>query len=208
MVIHYGRSGDEAAALAEEVGAAGTVQGDLAAARRDGRPVRARGARWRAGRSTGWSTPRRCSSSTGPRRSTLALAARLYAVNCTAPVLLAQALAAQGAGGAVVNLLDQKVANPNPDFFSYTLSQGGAGGGDGDDGAGVRAARAGQRGGAGADAAERRPERGASSTAVARDEPAAAAGRGGSGGGRGGVSARGARASPGRRCSSIAGSGS
>jgi NAD(P)-dependent dehydrogenase (short-subunit alcohol dehydrogenase family) len=47
--------------------------------------------------------------------------------NTAAPVLLAQALAAhleqRDAQGAVVNLLDQKLWNPNPDFFSYTLSK-------------------------------------------------------------------------------------
>ncbi len=54
--------------------------------------------------------------------------------NTGAPVLLAQALhkhvsaraAASGAGsprGVVVNLLDQKLWNPNPDFLSYTLSK-------------------------------------------------------------------------------------
>ena len=47
--------------------------------------------------------------------------------NAAAPVLLAQALAAhlqeRGAGGAVVNLLDQKLWNPNPDFLSYTMSK-------------------------------------------------------------------------------------
>ena len=32
-------------------------------------------------------------------------------------------MAAQGREGAVVNLLDQKLANPNPDYFSYTLSK-------------------------------------------------------------------------------------
>lgn len=47
--------------------------------------------------------------------------------NTGAPILLAQALhshlQARGAGGAVVNLLDQKLWNLNPDFFSYTLSK-------------------------------------------------------------------------------------
>jgi NAD(P)-dependent dehydrogenase (short-subunit alcohol dehydrogenase family) len=47
--------------------------------------------------------------------------------NTAAPVLLAQALAAhlqqRGGDGCVVNLLDQKLWNPNPDFFSYTLSK-------------------------------------------------------------------------------------
>jgi NAD(P)-dependent dehydrogenase (short-subunit alcohol dehydrogenase family) len=49
------------------------------------------------------------------------------ATNTAAPVLLAQALAQhvqqRGGSGAVVNLLDQKLWNPNPDFFSYTLSK-------------------------------------------------------------------------------------
>jgi NAD(P)-dependent dehydrogenase (short-subunit alcohol dehydrogenase family) len=48
-------------------------------------------------------------------------------VNVSAPILLAQALATQlPAGpspGVVVNLLDQKLWNPNPDYLSYTLSK-------------------------------------------------------------------------------------
>ncbi|NDC61775.1 MAG: SDR family oxidoreductase [Betaproteobacteria bacterium] len=51
-------------------------------------------------------------------------------VNLTAPVMLAQALSqhlrsrgAAPASGVVVNLLDQKLWNPNPDFLSYTLSK-------------------------------------------------------------------------------------
>ena len=47
--------------------------------------------------------------------------------NTGAPVLLAQALhahvTARQGSGAVVNLLDQKLWNQNPDFFSYTLSK-------------------------------------------------------------------------------------
>jgi NAD(P)-dependent dehydrogenase (short-subunit alcohol dehydrogenase family) len=47
--------------------------------------------------------------------------------NTAAPVLLAQALhehlEGRDAHGAVVNLLDQKLWNQNPDFFSYTLSK-------------------------------------------------------------------------------------
>ena len=56
--------------------------------------------------------------------------------NTAAPILLAQALAAQvarqpalsmaSAGTVtpcVVNLLDQKLSNPNPDYFSYTLTK-------------------------------------------------------------------------------------
>lgn len=49
--------------------------------------------------------------------------------NTGAPILLAQALHVHllatddGREGAVVNLLDQKLWNQNPDFFSYTLSK-------------------------------------------------------------------------------------
>ena len=55
---------------------------------------------------------------------------RHWRTNTAAPVLLAQALAehlaardARAASGCVVNLLDQKLFNPNPDFLSYTLSK-------------------------------------------------------------------------------------
>ncbi len=50
---------------------------------------------------------------------------RHMAVNLTAPVLLICAMADQPDFelGAVVNLLDQKLANLNPDFFSYTCSK-------------------------------------------------------------------------------------
>ncbi|HEX8302574.1 SDR family oxidoreductase [Sphingomonas sp.] len=46
-------------------------------------------------------------------------------INLGAPIALASALAAQEDldEGAVVNLLDQKVANLNPDFLTYTLSK-------------------------------------------------------------------------------------
>lgn len=48
------------------------------------------------------------------------------AVNLRAPMLLAQALARQlpdGETGVVVNLLDQKLWNLNPDFLTYSLSK-------------------------------------------------------------------------------------
>jgi NAD(P)-dependent dehydrogenase (short-subunit alcohol dehydrogenase family) len=54
-----------------------------------------------------------------------ALLGRLVPVNLAAPVALVEAMAAQDdvADGAVVNILDQKVANLNPDFLSYTLTK-------------------------------------------------------------------------------------
>ncbi len=48
--------------------------------------------------------------------------------NLAAPVLLAQALhelTPEGSQSVVINLLDQKLFNPNPDFLSYTLSKAG-----------------------------------------------------------------------------------
>jgi NAD(P)-dependent dehydrogenase (short-subunit alcohol dehydrogenase family) len=54
---------------------------------------------------------------------------RMWRANTAPAVLLARALhralqdGVQGAQGVVVNLLDQKLWNPNPDYFSYTLSK-------------------------------------------------------------------------------------
>jgi NAD(P)-dependent dehydrogenase (short-subunit alcohol dehydrogenase family) len=55
-----------------------------------------------------------------------ALLATHMQANVAAPVLLAQALHAAtpaGSQAAVINLLDQKLYNLNPDFLSYTLSK-------------------------------------------------------------------------------------
>lgn len=52
---------------------------------------------------------------------------RHWRANTAPAVLLAQGLhahlQARGAQGCLVNLLDQKLGNPNPDYFSYTLSK-------------------------------------------------------------------------------------
>ncbi len=53
------------------------------------------------------------------------------AVNLRAPMLLSQAFAAclpEGEDGVILNILDQKLNNPNPDFLSYTLSKCGLAG--------------------------------------------------------------------------------
>jgi NAD(P)-dependent dehydrogenase (short-subunit alcohol dehydrogenase family) len=60
-----------------------------------------------------------------------ALLESLLRSNTAAPIALAQALAAQVPAQAaharvtpcVVNILDQKLHNPNPDYFSYTLTK-------------------------------------------------------------------------------------
>ncbi|MBN9318898.1 MAG: SDR family oxidoreductase [Caulobacterales bacterium] len=49
-------------------------------------------------------------------------------VNLRAPVMLAQAMAAQlpaDREGLVVNIVDQRVLRPNPQFFTYSLSKAG-----------------------------------------------------------------------------------
>ncbi|WP_313454075.1 SDR family oxidoreductase [Brevundimonas sp.] len=43
--------------------------------------------------------------------------------NLRAPIVLAEAFAAQASEGAIVNLLDQKVLKPDPRFFTYSLSR-------------------------------------------------------------------------------------
>ena len=119
VVIHYGASRDEAEALAKEL--RGTaVQGDLA----DPGGIADLFDRARAGEPIN-ALVNSASAFEFDAAGAIdpVLAARLYAINCTAPSMLAAALAGQGGEGAVINLLDQKLANPNPDFFSYTLSK-------------------------------------------------------------------------------------
>lgn len=51
---------------------------------------------------------------------------RHMTVNLATPLFLAKAFAAQapeGADASIVNVLDQRVLNPNPRFFSYTLAK-------------------------------------------------------------------------------------
>ncbi|HEX8484656.1 SDR family oxidoreductase [Sphingomonas sp.] len=123
VVIHYGVSAAEAQALAVEVGAVGTVSGDLAdsgamdALFADARAI--------AGPIDGLVNSASAFSFDTPPRSDPALLARLYAINCAAPALLTDALVRQDdvGEGAVVNLLDQKLANLNPDFFAYTCAK-------------------------------------------------------------------------------------
>jgi NAD(P)-dependent dehydrogenase (short-subunit alcohol dehydrogenase family) len=62
-----------------------------------------------------------------PATFSVAAMEKHWRANTAPAVLLAQALHAHLAGctevGCVVNLLDQKLWNPNPDYFSYTLSK-------------------------------------------------------------------------------------
>lgn len=123
VVIHHASSHREAGALAIESGAAGIVQGDLAdSGAIDALFERARGV---AGPVDGLVNSASAFAFDTPPHSDAALMARLYAINGAAPALLTDALARQGdiADGMVVNLLDQKLANLNPDFFAYTCAK-------------------------------------------------------------------------------------
>lgn len=122
-VIHYRGSRDAAESLAREVGGV-ALDGDLA----ETAAIPALFARARA--AAGGTVHGLVNSASAflfdtPGAIDPVLAARLHAVNCIAPAMLAAALAGQDdlADGAVVNLLDQKLANPNPDFFSYSLTK-------------------------------------------------------------------------------------
>jgi len=128
VVVHQGHSPGEAAALVDEIvatgGHAAAVEGDLGDLGAIGDLfAAARGAI--GGAIDGLVN---CASKfefDRPPAVDPVLFAELAAINCGAPVLLASALASQEdvRDGAIVNLLDQKVANLNPDFFSYSCGK-------------------------------------------------------------------------------------
>ena len=128
VLIHCNESGDAARALAQEVGNAHVVEADL------GRPDIAE----RISAALSGLPPPALLVNNGSRFSYDAFDqftidgwnAHLD-TNLRAPALLTQAFARhvpKGAGGLVVNLLDAKLAQPNPDFFTYTISKMGLAG--------------------------------------------------------------------------------
>jgi NAD(P)-dependent dehydrogenase (short-subunit alcohol dehydrogenase family) len=125
VLIHYRRSKAEAEALAAETGNASTVEADLAdpaaagaiMAALDGLPpprLLVNNASLFAHDDIGDFTP-------------ASWAAHLD-VNLRAPALLSRAFADRAGAGLIVNMLDAKLAAPNPDFFSYTISKFGLAG--------------------------------------------------------------------------------
>lgn len=124
VVLHYGTSQAAAGALAAELPSSETVQCDLA----DSAAALAM-VEGLAERLDDW---RVLINSAGLFASddgdTLDLAAneRMMAVNARTPAAMAQrffALARARGGRRVIQITDQKLANPNPDFFSYTMSK-------------------------------------------------------------------------------------
>lgn len=124
VVIHFGTSAEEAEQLAGSMPSAETIQCDLAepdeitAMASD---LANRLADWRVLiNSAGIFEP---DDSTGLDPLTNI---RAMEVNARGPAILAQAFLfhARASGGRrVIQITDQKIANPNPDFFSYTMSK-------------------------------------------------------------------------------------
>ena len=124
VVLHCHQSVDEAVALAGRIGALGVVPGDLANA--DTVDALFARAREMAGALIdGLVNSASEFSFDRPPDVSLDLLRRLHSLNAAAPVLLACALALQEdvMDGAIVNLLDQKLVNPNPDFFAYSMAK-------------------------------------------------------------------------------------
>lgn len=128
LLIHCRRSTDEAEALARELGNSAIVSADLAspdvaakvmAKALDGLPP----ARLLVNNASLFAYD-------GADDFTVESWEAHLQANLRGPALLSQAFAAraQEGGGLIVNLLDAKLAQPNPDFFSYTISKFGLAG--------------------------------------------------------------------------------
>lgn len=124
VVIHHGRSEEEAKALAASLPSASVAACDLA-----DRDAPLRMIEQLAGTLEDWRVIVNCA---GVFRLDTASALdpdvfdEAMAVNAAAPARMAQAFLshARAKGGRrVIQVTDQKIANPNPDFFSYTMSK-------------------------------------------------------------------------------------
>lgn len=124
VVIHCHRSKTEADALAREIGEAAVISGDLAdlgqlerlydeAARPFGPPdILVNNASVFLDDHAGSLVPEQIETQ--------------FAINLHAPLLLAQAFARTlpaDRAGAIVNIIDQRVLRPNPQYFSYSLTK-------------------------------------------------------------------------------------
>ncbi len=124
VVVHYGRSSTEAEALAARLPSAETISCDLADTEAAAAMISALAARL-----DDWRVLVNCASvfeMDHVRGLDPAVSERAMAINACAPALMAQRFLAESrarGGRRVIHVLDQKIANPNPDFFSYTMSK-------------------------------------------------------------------------------------
>jgi NAD(P)-dependent dehydrogenase (short-subunit alcohol dehydrogenase family) len=125
LLIHCNRSADEGEALASELGNAKVVRAELAdpgaaeaiIAALDGLPP----ARLLVNNASRFEFD-------SAREFTLDQWNAHLDVNLRAPALLCRAFARSCGRGLIVNMLDAKLAQPNPDFFTYTVSKFGMAG--------------------------------------------------------------------------------
>ena len=124
VVIHCNRSLAEGEALAAELPSAEAVRCDLA----DGDAALAM-IEGLAERLEDWRALVNSASVFRPdsvARLDVGINWEALQVNAATPAMMAQAylrLARSNAGRRVIQVTDQKLANPNPDFFSYTMSK-------------------------------------------------------------------------------------
>ena len=124
VVIHYGTSAAAAEGLAADLPSAQTVQCDLADSAAAAAMIESLAAQL-----ADWRVLINCAAIFAPddvTRLDLETNRQTMQVNARAPALMAQtflALARAEGGRRVIQFTDQKVRNPNPDFFSYTMSK-------------------------------------------------------------------------------------
>ncbi|MEL7683850.1 SDR family oxidoreductase [Citromicrobium bathyomarinum] len=124
VVIHYRSSREEAEALAGELPSAEIAQADFAqdgAANALVQDLSARLEDWRALVNSAAIFEQDSVTALDP-----AVHDRAMRTNARAPAMLAQSYLAHArasSGRHVIQVTDQKLANPNPDFFSYTMSK-------------------------------------------------------------------------------------
>ncbi len=124
VVIHYLGSDDEARALADSLPSAEIVQCDLSdgdAAVAMVEDLAARLPNWRVLVNNASIFPYDDATRLDPATNRSAMQ-----INAESPTRMAQAFlrhARSSSGRRVIHITDQKLANPNPDFFSYTMSK-------------------------------------------------------------------------------------
>lgn len=124
VVIHYGTSATQADALAATLPSAETVRCDLSDEVAAADMVKRMAERlddWRALINSASIFVPDDATSLDPETNR-----RAMQINARTPVMMAQAylrLARSHGGRRVIQVTDQKLANPNPDFFSYTMSK-------------------------------------------------------------------------------------
>ena len=124
VVIHYGQSEDAAEKLAADLPSAETVTCDL----EDGDASVAMVENL-AERLSDWRVLVNCASVFEPddvKALDPETGRRTMQINARTPTRMAQAFLTHGrarGGRRAIHVLDQKLRNPNPDFFSYTMSK-------------------------------------------------------------------------------------